>query len=339
MIPIFTRKNPNQGNPGDSFICWGLQHLIQNLYPKSGFLLLDKFNETEFKSKLELIKKIGYMFYAGMPQYNNLNDWQFWFDTTLWSDYLIPNNISVYNFAGGAGFPDLNISPEELANYCLNDQNTKNNLLSRIPISKITTVRDHYAFEITKNVGLNPILLTCPSIFSTKYRNITKKTIKNRIAIVPPEINNIHPRIVNANDESERNNIISNKINDLYNKLKLDHEVIIVNHSINDLQNENSFYTDDSHQLLSLYSTCEYVISARLHAALPSWGLGVKTISLNVDTRGSATKLAPEIINLNLNTPNEQIINELKNTNESSQLILNNIKDQYLNIIQQLYIQ
>ena len=50
------------------------------------------------------------------------------------------------------------------------------------------------------------------------------------------------------------------------------------------------FYSNDYHALLKYYARCEGIISARLHATLPAYGIGSisRVVNVSVDIRGNA---------------------------------------------------
>ena len=95
QIPLITRVSANKGNPGDGFIRWGLQYLIESYAGcLVNWILISKFNkDLDFKSNENILNKIKKVIYAGTPQYNNYDDWKMWYDYEMYQ-YLKEKDIN-----------------------------------------------------------------------------------------------------------------------------------------------------------------------------------------------------------------------------------------------------
>lgn len=297
VFPVITRKDFSSGNPGDVYICLGMQWLIEEaLDTNISWFYLNKFSKKDFEIHKDLLRKAGFCLYAGTPQYNNYDDWCLWYDWPMWMEYLIPFNTRYYTVAGGAGFPDSEMTPEEFTEHCLSSKKTRSILNSRGIRTLGTTVRDKHAHHLLNTVGFENKLLPCTATWASKALNIKRKPSKY-IALVPPNPDSVAPRLVGCETKKEAAEKIVNQWLELLDSYKdEEHKPLLVCHGKREYllfrqHTDKIYYTNDVRALLEFYSECSLVISARLHAVLPAFGMGrIKTVLIQIDTRGSAVE-------------------------------------------------
>jgi hypothetical protein len=282
LITDFTDNN----NVGDVFIRFGLQEVLKHALPEEEieWILISRFSPLSKESK-DLIAGCDYCVYAGMPQYNNLDDWKFYYDDELWDDL---NNIGVpiLRLAGGGGYPSDTFTPDEFAEHLYKSTLTKDILEKSLKFTKLITTRDKMAQAYLDKVGVKSTLLPCSGTFACNFRNIhkTDKTI-NAVCLNG-----------DLGKRSDRNNIIAEikkTIQFLTNKtgkpclvfaqLKGDYEYLRKTF-------DNVIRVENSLDIMDYYKHIDYCITTRLHFGLPVHGIGAKVIMLRVDTRGIAAE-------------------------------------------------
>lgn len=295
VVPVITRKDFSSGNPGDVFICLGMQWLFEQAFEQSiDWFYLNKFSAADFEKHKDLLGRAGFCIYAGTPQYNNYDDWCLWYDWPMWQEYIIPLGIDFYSIAGGSGFPNPEMTAQEFADHCLSSFKTRSILNSRSIRTKGVTVRDKHAHDLLNQAGTPNILLPCTAVWSSKYLNIKKKPSKY-IALVPPNPDSIAPQVLGFKTKLQ----VEKWVADEWMKLLLsyedhEHQAMLVCHGIREYElfrkhTDQIYFTNDGKALLQFYAECSLVIGARLHAVLPAFGIGeIKTVFIQIDTRGSA---------------------------------------------------
>lgn len=301
MIPLFTRLNPNdpttrEGNPGDYFICLGVQHLISKvLGGEPQWLMLSKFSPENAMSMMEYVKETGFLVYAGMPQYNRFGDWCFWYDDGLWRDMLLPNNIKTICLAGGAGYPSTDIHPEAFAELCVNDPKSIEVMELRKQTGVLFTARDPYAHAFLKAFGIKGHLLPCSAIFAG-HRMRSRPVKSDMTLVVPP-----NPRSLCFGEENRDERIIAWTRKICSRLIETGrHPVVLCNcgyewdllrkHTDLDVRYSNNYLWQ-----LRMYEQCTEMIGARIHAVLPTYGMGqARCVGVSVDTRGSAVGMLPK---------------------------------------------
>jgi len=307
MTPILTRRDFNEGNYGDAYIAIGLQYLWEKAVDKPvDWLLLDKFNKGKDFDKFEpLIRDAGQLIIAGTPQYNNLDDWSFWYDENVWTSYVARWGLSAWTLAGGSGHASPHMLPEEFADYCAGSAKTRRILKIRDNHSVVTTVRDPHAHALLNRLHIENTLMPCTATWAMHKRGI-KKSSNKYVALVAPSATHLSHEAtgVSTDNEEGRLQAPADLMPRMYNVFKrMRPNVIVVCHGIAEyvmlrgkIPAEDLFYSNDSHSVLELYSQCELVVSARLHGALPAYGIGgTKVHMIGIDTRGSAAWAFPEI--------------------------------------------
>lgn len=317
LIPVMTRKDFSSGNPGDVYICLGLQHLMEKTYRRTlPWYYFDKFSPEDFKAHSHILKEAGFLIYAGTPQYNNYDDWCLWYDWSVWKEYIIPLELKFHTVAGGAGFPNPHMTPVEFSNYCRGSEKTRSILNSRGMRTGLNTVRDAHALQLVNDSGFAAHLLPCTATWSSRYLKI-KKTNGERTLLVPPSPNALSLDLMKVQNHQELGKKIVAQWSELYNALK-DDSPLVVCHSEKEYRlfkdaGLPSYFTNDVVALMNIFADAKRVVSSRLHACLPAHGLGVEHIvSIPVDTRGSAVELCniPQVSHTEFNV--DVIIEKLK---------------------------
>ena len=308
IYPVITRVDANTGNPGDGFIRWGLQWLLEEAYQHPiNWLLISKFSKKDLKKHEHRVREAGFVIYAGTPQYNNYDDWKLWYDDDMYR-LLRKWRTRVYSIAGGAGVPHTAWSPAQFAAYCIGSEETCKVLRRRKSVTRLFTVRDPYAHELLNKMSIMNYMLPCTATWASHYHGIQKAS-NDFVALVPPSLNIMAPHEAKAKNKDD----VRLSLLNTYKLFKSEFEkrfpnkrIIIVSHHLNEynlfkkyIDNDQLFYSNDAHSLLKFYSHCEYVVSGRLHGALPAYGIpGTKVGSISIDTRGAAATLLPDIVSI-----------------------------------------
>ena len=349
LVPIITRVNANEGNPGDGFIRWVMEYIFEKCFNQQiQWLLINKFDKRDFLKYEDLIKDIGFIVYAGTPQYNNYDDWKLWYDDEMYK-LLDEWDVKLVSIAGGAGIPQIDWDEKRFSRYCLRSATTVELLAFRQQIGSLFTVRDKYAHQLLNDLDIPNHLLPCTATWASNYCNINKKS-NDCIALVPPSIGVMPPEQAGARDSVEMTVNLLNAYWMLGNSLrrKFPNKTIkIVPHGMKEYQlfsqglhYSQIFYSNNAQSLLDFYSNCEYVISGRLHAALPAFGIeGTKVVSIEIDTRGSATELFDKIHRIKFKSiaQNEEAVNKLvekiDNIKPSAKSDLSSYEKQYVELL------
>lgn len=164
--PLLVRLESSKGNLGDILIWKGLVHLIQKYDSEATFTLIDKFSEKSLRANFPVVKDCGFMIFAGTPQYNCLDDWSFWWDTDLWTRYIVPHNLRVFSIAGGSGSVDPCETLESFTNRCMSSVKTYDNLKVRKLFNPTLSVRDQHAHHLLQALCIDHRLLPCTAGWS-----------------------------------------------------------------------------------------------------------------------------------------------------------------------------
>jgi len=325
-IPIITTSVRCDHNPGDTFICVGLQwlweHTLQRVLP---WLLINKFNQDIIKSRIPSIQEAGFLVFGGTPQYNNYKDWKFWYDDGLWTEVIIPNKIPVAVLAGGSGFPDANMTPEQFADYCTSDPETVEIIKRRAIHALCFTTRDLHSHYLLNKIGIENKYLPCTATFAARYLPVP--TERPFIALVPPSPNSLPDPYVTPGMTKEET--VKTGWLELFRALQEQGKnPVMVCHWYREyelfkteLNDSELFYSNDYAAFLRFYTQCNTVISARLHGVLPAYGiLGTRAIGVSIDTRGHAVNIFPKIPEITYDKfKKESILELLPNLQPSSE--------------------
>lgn len=284
-LPIITTYSRCRHNPGDTFIGEGLRYVAELAAGcPLPWQILSKFRPEQWEEAIPDMARSPITLYAGTPQYNNYSKWKFDYDDELWSRVINPNEIPVAVMAGGSGEPDPHVTPEEWAKELCDDEATVRIINQRMQFAKLFTVRDRHSKALLDRLGIESTLLPCTAIFAGDYAGIVHAPIKGRIAVVP-----------NKHEEPEVSGwwlTLAQLLKDQgYDPVFVCHERV----EFDALQRTETtipvYYTNDYYALLRFYGTCDGIISARLHGALPAWGIGVThALNLTLDSRGYAVE-------------------------------------------------
>lgn len=302
MIPILTRLNPNdpdtrQGNPGDYYILLGVQHLLQEVIGgEPEWLLVSKFDKDHAVSHLESLREHGLLVYAGMPQYNRFSDWCYWYDEGLWSDLVEPSGAKVICLAGGAGYSSTSIAPSAFADLCRADARTTEVMELRAKSTALFTARDPYAHAFLEAFEIESHLLPCSAIFAGK--RVRSRTDEGDLClVVPPGHRSL---CIGDGDKEER---MASWVRRLCAALRDSGRspVVVCNCGrewalLKDELGLDVRYSNNYLWQLRMYERCSEMVGARIHAVLPTYGMGkARCVGVSVDTRGSALGILPGV--------------------------------------------
>lgn len=292
VVPIITRRAMAEGNPGDVFIGWGLQYLVQQVRPEAQILLIDKFSDTDFRRYKRLLAGTQIL-YAGMPQYNNLDDWCLWYDWEMFRDYLVPLRTRVLSVAGGSGYPDPRVTPQEFSAHCLKSQKTRNVLRTRSQITDLSLVRDQHSYQLLQDFGMPVRLLPCTALWAADHLGMTDCPEPTRtIGLVPPSPGHINPQILGLQTSTEAMQWFVCYFDEIRKQLShKGYKVRLICNAFGERAYfedwDEVFYTNDPVCLMRAYSDVDGVISARVHGAIPVAGFYKPAVLLGIDSRCS----------------------------------------------------
>lgn len=303
LIPIMTRKGFSVGNPGDVFICLGLQYLLsKTLKEIPQYFYFDKFSASDFAKNQHFLKEAGFLIYAGTPQYNNYDDWCLWYDWGVWQQYIIPLDLKFHTIAGGAGYPDPHMTPAEFSVHCRKSVKTESIMRQKIHRTGLTTVRDEHSYKLLSDLGADVSLLPCTATWAAKYLGVTRVKKPSYLGLVLPGPSILRPELVGVKTEKEAQGVLIDRWRDLYNATREKNPLFICHGETEYLLLKEkglpAYFTNDVLALMRVYASCHSLVSSRLHACLPGLGLGIRNIvSVPIDTRGNAAKVLniPEI--------------------------------------------
>lgn len=337
MIPIISRSSDIKGNPGDVYICWGLQYFLNKIRPNKSHLIINKFNESDFNHYASFIKSAGFVLYAGMPQYNNLDDWQFFYDWDMYTKYLIPWKVRVHTLAGGSGFPSTDMSPKQFSDHLIKNARTLKTLEAKKRITGLATVRDEHGYQLLRDLNQEVHLLPCTATWASRWVNINPSK-SNVVGLIPPSPNQFNKDLIQKGTSEQA----MAWFNDYFVKIKIELAKVgldtqVICHSEAEYhhfkKDKNAFYTNDLYCLLNHYGTVHGVISARLHGALPVAGMNKQAVLLGIDTRQSAAlPLDVPLIKINQATAKETVDTYL-DSKSSYKEVMDEAEQKYLKLL------
>lgn len=282
------------GNPGDNYIATGMMHLFTKAAGRPlRWFGVSKFSREDAMEHADQIRKAGFIVIAGTPQYNRYSDWCFWYDREFWSECVAANGLTAYPLAGGSGYPSNTMTPDEFAEYCLEDPETRDIISLRMKHAPFFVVRDPHADALLRRSGAESHLMPCTGFFSAISSNIAPPKQCELTAVVPPDPASIASWYLGEN-KAEGVRIIIKSLTDTL--IKAGHKPVVVCHGPRERDALDSlfgaqeiFYTNHGHAFLEFYATCKAMVSCRLHATLPMLGMpGKKVVHVAIDTRSSA---------------------------------------------------
>jgi hypothetical protein len=304
-IPLITTTVRTGHNPGDTFIGVGLQYLVERALGRQQWLLVDRFGRAGFKRHESLIRAAPFVVYGGMPQYNNYDDWMHWYDGHMWDDFILPWGLRVLTMAGGAGFRDPNASVEAFVSDCLRSKKTCRTVRKRVAGSLGFSVRDPYAHALLNALAIENVHLPCSATWATRFWNVEPARERPYLFLVPSTssfVRDADGRRLHGSRAKAR--ALAAQWTPVYDALKAEgHDVIVLCHEPDEYEamrtsvpNDAVRFHGDAFTLLREYAYAHTVVSARLHASLPAFGIpGTKVLHLAVDVRGSAVDILPKI--------------------------------------------
>ena len=291
-LPIITTTTRSRNNPGDTYIGVGLQWLVEQVTGSdTPWFLVNKFDREQFAEAIPEMQRAGIALYAGTPQYNRFSDWKFWYDDELWRKHINPAGVPVAVFAGGAGHPHADISPAKFARELSEDRKTRKIMKQRAKNALCFTVRDPHSAAFLERMEIEHHYLPCSATFSGHYYRVTPRVQKGRVAIVSAKPTFVHGE--SPEDVIARFLSIHEAVREEgFSPVMVCHNVQGYMAYRDLLPQQEVFYSNDYHPLLKFYATCEGIVSARLHATLPAFGIGSVTrlVNISIDVRGNAVE-------------------------------------------------
>lgn len=301
MLPMISTSVRADHNPGDTFIGLGAQYIIERVLGRVNWLILNKFGQaTPWDKHKDLIQEAGIVIYGGMPQYNNYDDWCMWYDKQLWEDIINPREIKVVSLAGGSGYPNAEWTADDFADHCYSSERTKILIGRRKKNQIVTTVRDPAAHALLNKLGFENKYMPCTATFATRHAKLTAESNRDLTILVPPAWSSVPIQYTGSDKELK----VREQWLDIYRAMKKEcKKVLVVCHWYSEYMSlreyipaEDLFFTSDFLSLLKVYTHAHTIVSARLHGALPAYGIeGTKVVSVAIDTRGHATEIFPKI--------------------------------------------
>lgn len=291
-LPLITTTTRSRNNPGDTFIGTGLQWLVEQVTgADTPWYLVSKFTPEHFIEAIPEMKRAGVTLYAGTPQYNRFSDWKFWYDDELWRKHINPAGIPVAVFAGGAGHPHADITPERFARELAEDRKTRKIIKRRAKNALCFTVRDPHSHAFLEKMEIEHHYLPCSATFSGLYYRVVPRVVAGRVAIVSAKPTFVH---------GESPESVVARFMAIHEAVREEgFKPVMVCHNESGYQAyrdllpaDEVFFSNDYHPLLKFYATCEGIVSARLHATLPAFGIGSvsRIVNISIDVRGNAVE-------------------------------------------------
>ncbi|MBM3214532.1 polysaccharide pyruvyl transferase family protein [Candidatus Poribacteria bacterium] len=343
-IPLITTTVRTGHNPGDTFIGVGLQHLFEQALGPQRWLLIDRFSARGFKEHESAVRIAPFLVYGGMPQYNNYSRWMYWYDRDLWRDFVAKWRLRVFTMAGGAGFSHADITVEDYVADCMRSSKTRKIIRERVPWSLCTTVRDPYAHALLNALSIPNHHLPCSATWATRHWNIQPSHHRPYVFVVPAPLRFATRRgggrLHGAARKGEATALAWGAV---YRALvDAGYQARVVCHAYDEylafrrtVPDDDLWYHGDAFTLLREYASAHTVVSARLHASLPAFGLvGTRVLNVSVDVRGSAVSLLPKIANLVMRTPDPaQVLEAMPKLEPSTPEDLWDWEDAYIRVI------
>lgn len=340
VIPLITRRLDPAGNPGDTFICLGLQWLLSQVVERPSFLLIDKFVPDDFKKYADLIRKAGFLIYAGTPQYNNLDDWCLFYDWAMFKTFIQPMKVKFHTVAGGSGYPGTSMTPQEFSKHCLTNRRTRESLQFKKQLTSLATVRDLHAYRLLTDLGQKVELLPCTALWSPRWLGI-EPTQTKVVGLVPPSPRHIVPKLVGCETHEAAVEWFKQYFTKLTKDLKqLGYDTVIICHGVNDYlayrDMPNVLYSNDCVSLMHMYAPLHGVISTRLHGAIPVAGMNKKALLLGIDTRHSAADVIgiPKLL-LGVDNP-DQALSRYFNGPDDYNSVMTAAQDTYTKLFKEI---
>ncbi len=273
-------------NVGDAFIRFGLQHVLNKAIPEPvEWHLISRFKPLT-PEEMALMKTCDYIVYGGMPQYNNLDDWKFYYDDEIWDD-INALGVPVLKLAGGGGYPSETMTPEEFAAHLNTSEYTKEVLHKSLLNVKLITTRDKMAQAFLESNDVKSTLLPCSGTFACHFKGVhkTDRTI-NAICLTAEYFKNRKDRDFLINEFKKTKEYLEQKTGKpcLYFAQLKKFDLVL----LKEWFGNNIVHVDNALDIIDYYKHIDYCVTTRLHFGLPVYGIGGKVLLLRVDTRAIA---------------------------------------------------
>lgn len=279
-------------NIGDVFIGMGLKHLLTEAFKPEHveFVMMSRFAKLT-NDDLEKIKKCDFVVYAGMPQYNNLDDWKFYYDDEIWDD-LNSTGVPILRLAGGGGYPSTTMTPEEFGNHLMSSEYTRNVLMKAMKNIKLVTTRDKMAQNFLEQMNVDSKLLPCSGTFATFLNNngyLETDRKYNCICLTAAYLKNRDDVGILVNEFQKTKEFLEKRTGKPCYILGQVHR--------NDYEFLDENFKDvitfkKPLEVIDFYQSIDYCVTTRLHCALPLFGIGSNVVMIRVDSRGIAVEEA-----------------------------------------------
>lgn len=336
-VPCIRRLKTSLGNPGDIFIAEGLEYLFEKEHDIK-WLYLDKFNQKNFLDTIGRSSTKAIV-YAGTPQYNNYDYWSFWYDTDFWH-FARDNKYRVAALAGGSGYPDPHMLPEQFSQDCLRSKLTRDILNVRKLNSDLVTTRDPHSHTLLNDFGIQNSLLPCSASWLYKQYQPDSLEMEDYWVLTPCGWNAV-PDVCFVDCRNKPAETVA-YFKRIYNLLKARlSNVLICLHSKREYDYYKEyfpagclFYSESWRELMVFYSKAKGVVSGRLHGALPLITLpGRKIHLIAVDTRHSATNFFSSISKSVYSDPPGYIVDKFLGGADNSGKDLDKFEQEYVSLI------
>lgn len=286
-------------NIGDIIIRKGMQYVLNSVFNNNvEWVLISRFSQMP-KEDLDILSTCDAIIYTGMPQYNNLDEWCFYYDDKIWDD-LIALKKPILRLAGGGGYPSETILPEEFSKYLRKSKKTMDVLEKAMKYTVLTTVRDYMAQTFLHDCNFKSTLLPCTGTFGCYDNNIYTTTKKfNAICLDAghlkgrENIKDIIPEFIKTKKYLEKT---ENKPCKIIAQVPHSDQKFLEGY----FDNADIATADNVDDMIEIYKDIDICISSRLHCALPIHGIGGRSILIKVDSRGTAGhELMIPVINFN----------------------------------------
>ena len=273
-------------NVGDVFIRFGLQYVLEQAIPESvEWHLISRFKPLT-PEELALMKTCDYIVYGGMPQYNNLDDWKFYYDDEIWDD-INALGVPVLKLAGGGGYPSETMTPEEFAAHLNTSEYTKEVLHKSLLNVKLITTRDKMAQAFLESNDVKSTLLPCSGTFACRFKGVDKtdNTI-NAICLTAEYFKNREDREQLVEEFKKTKDFLEITTGKLC--LYFAQVTIYDLELLKEWFGNHIVHVDNALDIIDYYKHIEYCVTTRLHFGLPVHGIGGKVVLVRVDTRAIA---------------------------------------------------
>jgi len=224
------------------------------------------------------------VFLCGNPRFDRSNYPHFWV-TELWDHFADAraHGILTGDFFAGCASPLPLDAPQTESKLLLTYP--RNAATARAHASLDALVcRDRSSFLISDSPSFSPLLFPCSTFWASSYFGI-KPFMKTHNAVIIPSL------YVSKDLIRSLRSLVKRIPNDLptYLVAHCRSEFLMLRELLPDYY--PSIILSDPESLLRFLSTCDHLISCRLHASIPALSLGCKLLHVAVDSRSRSLDL------------------------------------------------